>query len=74
MSLLAMNLTVAAIEKWWSANKDNRNCWQTPIGSGIKLVVTEAGNWKNAPRGNPRAGGRAAQINKKRATTVGDGL
>ncbi|MEK7499291.1 MAG: hypothetical protein AAB649_01655 [Patescibacteria group bacterium] len=39
------------LQDWWQENKRKRNCWQTPLGKQIKIIVKDAGNWKNKPRG-----------------------
>ncbi len=42
--------------KWFNNPKDNQNKWSSPVGKIIKNQLQKTGNWKNAPRGNPRLG------------------
>lgn len=50
-----------AITEWWTRNKSDPNKWnRTLVGRAIKSIAIESGNWKNAPRGNPRKAGRTS--------------
>lgn len=47
----------AGLRAWAVKNSSNRNKWsQNSLGITIKEIVKDLGNWKNAPRGNPRKG------------------
>ena len=53
------------IDRWFLATAGNPNRWsQDPVGSAIRSALQGTGNWKNAPRGNPRKGFEAQQSRK----------
>ena len=49
-----------AIRRWGTQAAYDPNRWhRDPIGQAIRDVVSSLGNWRNAPRGNPRKGQEA---------------
>lgn len=45
------------IDGWFSDTVGDPNRWRRdPVGRVIREELRRVGNWKNAPRGNPRAG------------------
>ena len=61
-----MTLNYLKISKFGSKiTKITKNRWcETLTGKSIKIYLQSFGNWKNAPRGNPRLGGKIAYSNK----------
>lgn len=47
------------LSKWFERHSKDRNRWRTPVGLAVKEGVGAFGNWRNARRGNPKAGYRA---------------
>lgn len=52
------------IEIWFNNNSNNPNKWNRGAGLAIKNNLISLGNWKNAPRGNPKAGYEKMMENK----------
>lgn len=48
-----------ALSLWFSRHSKDPNRWRNPVGLVLKEGVSAFGNWRNAPRGNPKAGYRA---------------
>lgn len=54
---MSENEVANELEKWWVGAVEDRNRWNRGfVGPAIKQIVQLAGNWKNAPRGDPRKG------------------
>jgi hypothetical protein len=47
------------LSAWFDRHAADPNRWRNPVGSVVKAGVSGFNNWRNAPRGNPRAGFRA---------------
>lgn len=60
---------VKALKQWFKEHADDPNRWRTPIGRTLKDLLMLTGNWKNAPRGNPKKGFRAMQANQEEQNT-----
>lgn len=60
---------VKALKAWFKEHGDDPNRWRTPIGRTLKELLQITGNWKNAPRGNPKKGFRAMQANQEEQNT-----
>jgi len=48
-----------ALSDWFLRHSKDPNRWRNPVGRVIRDSVSASNNWRNAPRGNPRAGYRA---------------
>ena len=54
------------LEKFFNDNRYNKYVWsKTKTGKLLKNELNNRGNWKNAPRGNPREGQRIMRENKR---------
>ena len=51
-------LIIIGLREWWGRHSQSKNKWRTPVGRQIRVIVEFAGNWRNAPRGNPAKGFR----------------
>lgn len=48
------------INEWFKTNSDDPNKWnRNAVGIAIQAGVDSCGNWKGAPRGNPRRAHKA---------------
>lgn len=52
------------IETWFDKNLDNKRIWTTQIGKLLKNKLSQRGNFKYSPRGNPQKGMEKSNINK----------
>lgn len=52
------------IETWFDKNLNNKRIWTTQIGKLIKNKLSQRGNFKYSPRGNPQKGMEKSNINK----------
>ena len=44
------------IAEWFERHRGDKGIWQKPVGRSVREALMRRGNWKNAPRGNPRKG------------------
>lgn len=56
------------LQKFLSKNRNNKYIWsKTKTGRILKNEINKRGNWKNAPRGDPRKGQRIMRENKEKS-------
>jgi hypothetical protein len=60
-----------ALKIWFEKHAGNPHLWQTQVGAVLRGQLVARGNFKNAPRGNPKRGWKAMLAKKGSSTTGG---
>jgi hypothetical protein len=59
-----------ALKIWFEKHAGNPHLWQTQVGAVLRGRLVARGNFKNAPRGNPKRAWKA-MLAKKGVSSIG---